>query len=336
MPNSTSSTSPSTRRAVLELLAGGGFHSGEALGAQLGVSRAAIAKAVDGLRGQGVEVDAVTGRGYRLPDRVDLLSSEAIAGHLPGELAQRLHGLDVALVSASTNAELLDQARAGAGARALFAEIQTAGRGRWGRGWISPFGRSLAFSLLWPLPAVPGGVAPIGLAVGVGLATALNELAVDGVQLKWPNDLLTDSGKLGGVLVELVGEPAGPCSVVIGVGLNLVLTAAERAAVPQPVSDLRSVMPAGAVLPERNALAAALLSAVAGACERYGRYGFEPFVEPWRALDAYAGQEVDVHLPNGRVSGVARGIDPEGGLRLQTPAGIRVFASGDLRVRLKS
>lgn len=324
----------STRERVLRVLADGRFHSGQVLGAELGLSRAAIAKAVDGLRDWGVQVDAVTGRGYRCPAPIELLELPAIRQGLPTELAGRLD-LEVVTSIGSTNRVLLERARAGDGPRALFAERQTEGRGRWGRQWISPFGRSLAFSLLWQMPTVPGGVAAVGLAVGVELAEALRAHGAQEIGLKWPNDVIAPGGKLGGVLVELVGEPAGPCVLVIGFGLNLALNEAERSAVGQPVVDLASLLGTRQLPLSRNALAGRLLSAVATACEGYASAGLAAYRERWTALDAYAGCPVDIQLPNGTISGIERGIDPSGALQVETDEGLRSYASGDLRLRLR-
>ncbi|KAB7622838.1 biotin--[acetyl-CoA-carboxylase] ligase [Alkalilimnicola sp. S0819] len=315
---------------VWKVLADGTFRSGEDLARAEGVSRAAIGKAVNRLRALGVGVQAVTGRGYRLEEPVELLDARWLERALAVQSRSQDFALRVVPSADSTNAVLMSAARSGAADQALFAEWQTLGRGRRGRGWIAPPGRSLCFSILLQMPVLPCSVAALSLAVGVAVVERLETLGIIGLALKWPNDLLAPEGKLGGILLEMVGEPEGPCTVVVGIGLNLALTAAERDVIQQPASDLRSLT---GRLPGRNRLAAELVSAVRQSAELYKQAGFAPFRERWSGYDAYAGREVVLHLPTGTVSGVAQGIDEQGSLRLKTTQGLRLFGSGEVSLR---
>ena len=140
----------------------------------------------------------------------------------------------------STNAEPMRQAEAG-GAPGLVctAEQQTAGRGRRGRQWVSPFASNLYLSLVWEFSQGAAALEGLSLAVGVAVARALAACDVPAVQLKWPNDVLHDGAKLGGILLEMTGDAAGACQVVVGVGSMCPCHAAGWRLLirPGPISD---------------------------------------------------------------------------------------------------
>jgi BirA family biotin operon repressor/biotin-[acetyl-CoA-carboxylase] ligase len=314
-------------RALVHALGDGRFHSGEELGAAAGIGRAAVWKLVEQLRDAGLRVDAVRGRGYRLGGAVELLDEAALATHLGRSLP-----VEVRFRCASTNRLLLERARAGAGAQALLTEVQSAGRGRWGRRWVSPFGNAVCLSVLWQFPPLPHGLAGLSLAVAVGAAEAL---AAEGVpaQLKWPNDLLLAGRKLGGILIELVGEVEGPCAVVIGLGLNLAGAQAIAEQADQPVAALEQAI--GQRAHQRNRLAARFISAITRACEQFAIGGFAAFAPRWQRYDMLAGVPVVLALPSEEVRGVARGVDSRGALLLERDGRIETRYSGDLRLRLR-
>lgn len=317
--------------ALLALLADGCFHSGDAIGQAAGVSRAAIWKVVEQLRALGVPIEAVRGRGYRLPKPVELLAVDVIQQHLSQLGAPRLP-LEVLLQCDSTNRVLLERAKAGEGNQLLTTEVQTAGRGRWGRLWIAPFGSTLCLSLLWRFPVLPHGLAGLSLAIGIVCAEALGRLGV-GIRLKWPNDLLLDGRKLGGILVELVGEVSGPCSVVIGLGMNLADAELIAEDAGQPVAAL-SEADVG-LARQRNLLLATLAAAMMHACERFAEEGFRAFHSQWLGYDHLAGKPVVLSLPREEVRGIARGVDTQGALLLEREGLVETWISGDLRLRLR-
>jgi len=223
--------------------------------------------------------------------------------------------------------------KAVAALKALGSELP-AGRGRRGRAWLAPPGGAICLSLSWSFREVPQDLGALGLAIGVCALRALRAHGIDAVTLKWPNDLLVGERKLGGVLIDLRAESAGPASVVIGIGLNLTLGAALLGQIAQSgtaATDLASTLQP---LPARNALAAALVSACVAGLRAFEREGLKPFIEDWRAADALRGRAVSVSAADGVARGVARGIDLRGALMLETPTGLRRFISGDVTVRL--
>ncbi|MBV8878258.1 MAG: biotin--[acetyl-CoA-carboxylase] ligase [Gammaproteobacteria bacterium] len=320
---------------VFAALADGRFHSGEALARTLGVSRSAIWKSVAALKALGSELHAVRNRGYRLAHGSEPLDSGRILERLTPEARALVARIDSVWSIDSTNTALLGRANPPHGTcEVLLTEYQTAGRGRRGRTWLAPPGGAICLSLSWSFQEVPQDLAALGLAMGVCALRALRVHGFDGVTLKWPNDLLVAERKLGGVLIDLRAESAGPASVVIGIGLNVSLGAAllgQIAAGGTAATDLASTH---RPLPARNALAAALLSACVGGLAAFAREGLKPFVEDWRAADALRGRAVSVSAADGVARGIARGIDLRGALMLETPAGLRRFISGDVSVRL--
>lgn len=317
---------------VLDALADGERHSGEALAARFGISRAALAKRVDKLRDWGVALDAQAGMGYQLAHPLQRLDAARIAAALPP--AVRALGLSVAVATRvdSTNTRLLD-ADPAQDPQALFAESQTAGRGRRGRDWVSPFGSNLYLSLAWSFPAWPARLTTLPLAVAVALARALSALGLDEAGIKWPNDLHIDGRKLAGVLIEPRGEAGGPCRVVVGVGLNLRMQDTQAAAIAQPWTSLAEALAArGRAMPARAAVAVAVLGELALALRQFEDSGFVSFSAEWNRRDLL--RDHAVHVDGGvGGEGVARGIDGDGGLIVDSAGGRRVVHAGEVSVR---
>ena len=320
---------------VFARLADGRFHSGEDLARHLRVSRSAVWKAVGALRALGAELHAVRNRGYRLGTATEPLAAAAIRGELPREVREQVMRLETLWSVGSTNTALLERAEPKNGAtEVLLAEYQTAGRGRRGRTWLAPPGGAICLSLSWTFREVPPDLGALGLVIGVCALRALGELGVTSARLKWPNDLLLGERKLGGVLIDLRAESAGPAYVVIGIGLNVALgeeVLRKIAAAGLPATDLTS---AGASAPSRNQVAAGLIGACVRGLAEFEREGLRPFIEEWRSADALRGRPVEVKAVEGTTSrGLARGIDVHGALMVETPEGIRRFISGDVTVR---
>jgi BirA family biotin operon repressor/biotin-[acetyl-CoA-carboxylase] ligase len=315
-------------------LADGRFHSGEALASQLAVTRSAIWKAARELRALGATVHAVRNRGYRLAGAAEPLSAAAILAALPVERRERVSRLDTAWTVGSTNTVLMTRSNPAAGrCEALLVEYQTAGRGRRGRSWVAPPGGAICLSISWLFREVPRDLGALGLVIGVCALRALTQLGVPRLRLKWPNDLLVDDRKLGGILIELRAESAGPACVIIGVGLNVALGAAllqSIAATGVAPIDLATAGPSGL---SRNAVAAGLIGAFVDGLLQFEREGLKPFVQEWVEVDALRGRPITVMASDGPTKGIARGIDMEGALMVETPQGLLRFISGDVSVR---
>lgn len=315
---------------VLHALAPGHFVSGETLAAEMGISRAAVWKQLRKLQTAGVPIDAVRGRGYRIAGGNPLLTHEAVMSALSLPARTHLRSLDVRWTLGSTNAELLAREYDDLPA-ACLAEMQTEGRGRQGRHWTSPFGAGVWLSLAWPFGQLPTGFSALGLVAGIAVVGALGSLGVHGVGLKWPNDLMVDDRKLGGLLVETRGEAAGRMRAVIGIGINWRMPyAGFTDAFALPWTDLARVLDEP---PPRTTVAAQAINHLCLALDQFEREGFGAFLARWQALDVLAGHPVRVRTGAREIDGVARGIDDEGALIVDAHGHVERCTAGEVSVR---
>jgi BirA family biotin operon repressor/biotin-[acetyl-CoA-carboxylase] ligase len=331
-----SAEQPLVARVFVEL-ADGQFHSGEQLAEVLGVSRSAIWKAVESLRELGATLHAVRNRGYRLAKSGEPLDAERIRERLSDGVRTRVRGLEVAWSIDSTNTVLLSRPNPPNGTtEILLAEYQTAGRGRRGRTWIAPPGGSICMSLSWTFRNVPAELGALGLVIGVCEWRALRELGMADAKLKWPNDLLVNDRKLGGILIELRAETDGPANVVIGIGINVALGAPLLEKIAETGISPTDLVSSGLTQVSRNAVAGAIIEQCIRGLLDFEREGLRPFIEDWRNVDALRGRMVDVKGASGDViRGLARGVDLHGALLVETAAeGLRKFVSGDVTVRV--
>ncbi len=323
-------------RALVAHLADGQVHSGERLAHALGVSRAAVWKGIERLRAQGVEVLAEPRRGYRLPAAVELLEESRLLRSIAPGRRERLRAIEVLFDVDSTNDRLLSREPPPPDQALLCCcELQRAGRGRRGRRWLAPFGQGIALSIGWQFRAMPRDLAALGLAIGVAIARALARIGARGIRLKWPNDVCFEDRKLGGVLIDLRAEAEGPVHVVIGIGLNLALSAQARELIEATGVRAAAVADACPAAPSRNEVAGSVIDEVLAVLQDYERGGFAPHRAEWSSLDAYANRRVRLVLGAESVLGIARGIDAAGALLLDVDGSLRKFLSGDLSLRLE-
>ena len=322
-----------SRSILLPLLAEGEFRSGQDLADALGVSRTAVWKQVNKLAAEtGLAIESVKGRGYRIPGGIELLDAEKVSASLRPEVSGLLSSLVLLESVDSTNAEALRRAEAGA-VRGLVcsAEQQTAGRGRRGRHWVSPFASNLYLSVLWDFDEGAAALEGLSLAVGVAAARALESVGLPAVGLKWPNDILHEGAKLGGVLLEMIGDAAGACQVVIGVGLNVRMPTEAAQGIDQQWTDIENL--SGGSHPGRNTLLAALLNELLPLAASFESSGFTPWRAPWQALDAFDGAPVVLQTGSRKLAGIARGVDERGALLLETAEGRQPVYGGEITLR---
>lgn len=320
-------------QALIEILADGQFHSGEALGAALGVSRAAIWKQLQKLEALNIPLHSVKGRGYRLPDSVELLQREALekAGFPFHEFASS----ELVLSVDSTNSLMMTKAEDNRDERHIcFAEMQTSGRGRRGRQWLSPFARNLYFSVLWPFSQGIAAIQGLSLAVGLAIHRVVERHGIQGAGLKWPNDILVkDKGvyaKLGGILIEITGDVTDNCQVVIGVGLNLDVSTHDQAQLDQQATGLKQLGFAGS----RNQLAADVVNELVSVLTKFAEDGFAVLQQDWNNADCFHNQSLQVLLPSSDIQGVGAGVNSKGEYQLRTDHGVQVINAGEVSLRL--
>lgn len=306
---------------LIDQLADGHWHSGEALAAEAGISRAALSKRVAALERIGLLVESRSGLGYRLAEALQPLVLADM--DLPSGLRS-----SVVRVTTSTNADLL-AADAALDPQVRFAEFQLAGRGRRGRVWQAPYGRQLMMSMAWSFPSWLEDLGCLPLAVGVCVARTLHQLGAPTVQVKWPNDLVVDGRKLGGILMEHRGEIGGACRVVMGLGLNL-QRFADAHAPDQAWTSLDQLLPRPV---SRNAVAAAITQALHDLLADYPRRGFAVWRAQWSAVDVSLGRAVRILGVDPVIEGVADGVDARGALRVLTTTGPVSVYSGEVSMR---
>lgn len=315
-------------KALLSILSDGEWHSGEDLAQTLGVSRTAVWKQLNRLMDDGVSVERLRGKGYRLTDTIDLLDGDVIASRLATTVRDALH-LDVFDTIDSTNAYLMQgQERPDKTVRACVADRQEQGRGRRGRAWSSPPGENVYLSLALRLQGGFAALEGLSLVVGVAVVRALDKLGLGRARLKWPNDVLVDARKLAGILIELQGELEGAARVIIGIGINVHMSDSERV-VDQPWISLDRAEPRVAWV--RNEVIAEVINETLSVLDVFERNGFDALRDQWQSLDALYGQALRTE-PDGD-EGIGAGIDHTGAYRLDTGDGEKTLRAGEISIR---
>lgn len=316
-------------RQILDLLADGQFHSGEELGLLLGVSRAAVWKHLQKLEGLGICLSSIKGKGYCIEGGLELLDIKKIKATLASTLPLTIK---IFPQIDSTNSHLMRDERPAM--QICLAETQTAGRGRRGRQWISPFAQNIYCSVGWGFEGGVASLEGLSLVVGLVIVRALKLHGISGLELKWPNDVLYQNQKLAGILIEMRGDPAGYCEVIIGIGINVSMANINAEVITQPWIDLRTIaVQQGVASLSRNLLVATLIDELTEVLASYQQAGFADYRAEWESINAHAGQIVELH--NGALvnRGVCIGVTEVGALVLETKNGKEVFHGGELSLR---
>ena len=309
---------------LLKLLKDGRFHSGQALGAALGISRSAVWKQLQRLEADlNLSIHKVRGRGYQLAAPLELLERD--------QLAESPYPVFIHESLDSTNAEALREISGGAQAPfVILAEQQSAGRGRRGRKWISPFAENIYYSLVLRIDGGMRQLEGLSLIVGLAVLSSLREFGSCDAGLKWPNDVLVGNKKIAGILLELVGDPADVCHVVIGIGINVNMMVASD--VDQSWTSVR--LEVGQAI-NRNELIVALGRNLQGYLIRHEAEGFAAIQAEWESNHLWQGREVTLIAGTHTVDGVVAGVDQQGALRLNVAGQEKVFSGGELSLRLR-
>ena len=317
---------------LLTLLSDGEFHSGESLGDTLGMTRAAIWKKLKSLEDLGLRVDSVRGKGYRLGTGIELLDKNKIEKHIGDDVRSKV-AIHSCLKTSSTN-DLVREVAVPGKLNFCLAEYQTSGRGRRGRQWVNPFGSTICLSALWKVNEGTASLEGLSLAVGLAILKALESCGGSRLKLKWPNDILWQSPqgykKLCGILLEVHGDPTGECEVIIGVGINVALSSEQLQDIGQPAADLYRVCNK---VVSRNRVVGSVVNVLGHMLENYERGGFGLFIEEWQRHDAFMGQTVTLDASGRKVTGIARGVNEQGGLLLETGSGMMTFSGGEVSLK---
>jgi len=262
------------------------------------------------------------------------LDAGQIRQALDSKTSDRLDELEVFGSIASTNTYLISQpAPASERFRVAIADHQTSGRGRHYRRWVSPPGAGLYMSLAYSFAEMPEQLPSLTLATGVGVIKALQELGVEGITLKWPNDIVALDGKLGGILTEIQSRPSEGVTVVTGIGLNIKFPDDAEASIESDwAARTVGLSDVSDPVPDRTKIAATLLDHVHGVMRTFAAFGFTRFAEHWASCDWLRQREVIVDQTDKQFVGIAAGVDKDGALLVDTDDGQVRIVSGSVMV----
>ncbi|UML93954.1 bifunctional biotin--[acetyl-CoA-carboxylase] ligase/biotin operon repressor BirA [Shewanella xiamenensis] len=312
------------KREILGLLSSEHFVSGEELATQLGISRAAVSKHVDALEDYGVAIYSVKGRGYKLANPISLIDS----ARLIQSIDNRCFYFDEI---PSTNGFMLSHTSELKSGDVCVAEYQSAGRGRRGRTWVSPYGHHLYFSQFWSFPQGMAQAMGLSLVVACSLVEVLKSFGVDNIGVKWPNDIYLNYKKLAGILIEMSGQADSECQLIIGIGVNMAMSEDQGKGIDQPWSDLSSLTD----MPNKTNLVIALHKQLKRDIQLFEREGLAAFKTRWQQADLFHGKEVRLLMGENHVDGICRGIDEQGAVLLETADGIQAYIGGEISLRAR-
>ncbi len=317
-------------KTILLLLSDGHFHSGADLGRKLNLTRGAIWKIIKQLESYQIKVDAKTNLGYRIDGGLELLDKKIISQYIDGSYLNLIKQMVILDETLSTTSYLAERLHDPKEIKICFAESQSAGRGRLGRSWFSPYGRNIYLSLLWQFDLDASEMGGFSLAVAVAAVRALEQYGIkEGVALKWPNDLVWQQKKLAGILIDLYSEANGGCTAMISIGLNVDMPEAD---ISQPWCDIAEIVDAK---PARNQLAGLLLNNIFNAASEFQQQKLKPFLKKWQQLDTTYGKKVIIiTAQQKKIIGVGNGVDENGAFLLKVADGaIKKFVSGEVSLR---
>ncbi|MCS6242139.1 bifunctional biotin--[acetyl-CoA-carboxylase] ligase/biotin operon repressor BirA [Shewanella baltica] len=312
------------KRQILALLSSGQFVSGEQLATELGISRAAVNKHIDALETYGVAIYSVKGRGYKLANPISLID----ASRLVQSIDNRCFYFDEIV---STNGFMLSHTTELKNGDVCVAEYQSAGRGRRGRTWVSPYGHHLYFSLFWTFPQGMAQAMGLSLVVACTLVEVLKSFGVENIGVKWPNDIYLDNKKLAGILIEMSGQADSQCQLIIGVGVNMAMSEEQGKGIDQPWSDLSDLVD----MPDKTALVIELQKQLKRDIQLFEREGLAAFKARWQAADLFYGREIRLLMGEKSVEGICRGVDEQGAVLLETADGVQAFIGGEISLRAR-
>lgn len=317
-------------KKMISILSDHEYHSGTDIGMSLGLSRAAVWKLIKQLIALGINIESVTNRGYKTDHILDFLATEKIKAQLS---TQRLSLIDNFLIFdsvTSTNDYLIAYSKKNKnGNTVCFSEHQSAGRGRLGRFWVSPFLSNIYMSLLWHFNIDITALAGLPILSGLAVVHALEKITkIQGVQLKWPNDIMWNNHKLGGILIDITGECNSSCSAVIGIGLNINMPKKLPSKIEKPWTAINNITN---IPISRNLIAGTLLDFLIAYLIKFSKSGLSKFVTEWNEKDYLAGKVINVITATKPLTGIARGIDNQGRLLLETQKNtVLALNSGDV------
>ncbi|MCE3230577.1 MAG: uncharacterized protein K0R52_505 [Alphaproteobacteria bacterium] len=310
----------STTLKILNILNDCEVHTGSDMAEALGISRTAVWKIIQRLKKYGVPLQS-RHQGYQLNAPLILLDQKKI------ETSMKELKINVELFeNISSTRDYLKNKSPLRSHSLCLAEHQSSGKGRLGRTWASPFGQNIYCSLSFTFQKDMGELSGLSLATGILIAEALESLNLKPL-LKWPNDIYLNHQKAGGILVDLIAEAHGTCTAIISVGLNINMKDRELAGVDQPWTSLEHALNEKL---DRNLVLVKIIQSIIKGLESFQDKGFDPFLSLWKRYDYLLDKTISINTGREVVSGICRGITPQGYLRLEHPSkNLETYSCGD-------
>lgn len=316
--------------ALLQLLGDGCCHSGSALGTILGVTRSAVWKQINHLIASGIPIMRIPHQGYQLAHKLILLDKQKITEYLLSQKLSMPFNFHLFTSIDSTNRYLKDLPISNT-IDICCAEVQTQGRGRFGREWYSPFGENIYCSSRWNINYDLNKLSGLSLVSSLAVLATIQEFYISSdIKIKWPNDILWYDKKICGSLIEIIAESNSNIQIIIGIGLN-VNTETQNHSIPdRPWGSLYEITKRHY---DRNVLTARLIVNLEQYLIQFLENDLNFFMEEWNKMDYLAGKNITVAQPSHTISGVACGINSLGHLKLKDQSGsIHFLSSGDTSV----
>ncbi len=308
------------------------YRSGQQLATHFNVTRATIHNCMARIDALGIELERIPGRGYRLCAPLDLLSKKEIVTNLTAEVTACMHAFKCLQQVDSTNNTAFELEQPPSGSfSVVLAENQTAGKGRRGRTWISPYAANIYASVVWSMRRPMHELSGLSPYLAICVVEALHAMGLSGLSLKWPNDIYCNHKKLAGLLIECSGELSGSCKVIAGLGVNVAMKNYRNIEIDQQWTDIKSNMPGWEL--SRSQLAAQLIATVVAGLQAFEKKSVSDMVQRWAHWDLMCDSEVNIISESGVQHGIVRGIDAAGCLLLETKQGIEHIAIGEVSLR---
>lgn len=326
--------------SFLRLLSDGETHSTQSISKYFQCTSFEIFNVLRDVSELGINLIEFNNKGYWLKDSINWLNSESVLKNI--NQYPNVYPFDLIITDSvdSTNnflinrLEKIEEQENYKRILVIASELQTNGRGRLGRSWVSGLGESLTFSMGWYFNSDISKLSGLSLVIGIAIIRVFNSLSIHNVNLKWPNDIIFNYKKLGGILIEFrQSKPNRLPFIVIGIGINFNLSRNSRSLIKQDATDLFAITNKNI---DRNLMLSALLSELQNVLIKFEKYGLNYFMEEWINYHAFQGKKVSLYLPdNSVIEGTVDGVGHDGSLILITKAGRSFYNIGDISLRLK-
>jgi len=308
---------------IINILSDGKYHDGTSIGSALNITRSAVWKTIKKLQNYDIPINRTKGRGYIMSEPFIMLDKSEIQC----DLRYKATVIDILESTDSTN-KYLHQFYGTSKTRFCLAEYQTNGQGRFGRKWHSPFAQNIYLSCLYSFKKDISELSGLSLVTSLAVVKSIQEcLGLDNIKIKWPNDIMYNDKKLGGILTEIQAEAHGISQAIIGIGINVNSPTDKHHNISTPWTSLRAIMHRYI---NRNQLCVTLINNFLSYLNTFTAEGLKAFLEEWRHVDYLSNKNATLTIAHHKIQGKVLGINQHGHILLRTNDGTaQAFSSGD-------